>query len=172
MSIIPLHLQRRFEQRWAAKLARSVASVAPKSISLKRAVQNSPRPAKEKEKPAGLNSAGLVGSSTRTTGRWMWRTVPPILPATPYIANSKTQMAATRAPASKSTIRRSSRSRPWGERKLGPSSLFWILATAEAPSGSVSRTCVHFCTYVSLFPILVPRNGTNGFHCVLKLAGQ
>jgi hypothetical protein len=65
MSIIPLHLQRRFEQRWAAKLARSVASVAPKSISLKRAVQNSPRPLKEKEKPAGLNSAGLVGSSTR-----------------------------------------------------------------------------------------------------------
>jgi hypothetical protein len=51
MSIIPLHLQRRFEQRWAAKLARSVASVAPKSISLKRAVQNSPRPAKAKEKP-------------------------------------------------------------------------------------------------------------------------
>jgi len=66
MSIIPLHLQRRFEQRWAVKLARSVASVAPKSISLKRAVQNSPRPAKAKEKPAGLNSAGLVGSSART----------------------------------------------------------------------------------------------------------
>jgi hypothetical protein len=59
MSIIPLHLQRRFEQRWAAKLARSVASVAPKSIRLKRAVQNSPRPdAKAKEKP-GVEFSGL-----------------------------------------------------------------------------------------------------------------
>jgi hypothetical protein len=32
MSIIPLDLQRRFEQRWAAKLASPVPSAAPKSI--------------------------------------------------------------------------------------------------------------------------------------------
>ena len=54
MSTIPLHLQRRFEQRWAAKLASLVPSSAPKNISLKRAVKNTPRPAKAKEEPAGL----------------------------------------------------------------------------------------------------------------------
>jgi hypothetical protein len=54
MSIIPLHLQRRFELRWAAKLARSVASAVPKSSSLKRAVKTAPRPAKAQEDPAGL----------------------------------------------------------------------------------------------------------------------
>jgi hypothetical protein len=57
MSIIPLHLQRRFEQRWAAKLASQVQPGAPKSISLKRAVKNSPRPSKAKEEPAGLKRA-------------------------------------------------------------------------------------------------------------------
>jgi len=35
MSIIPLHLQRRFEQRWAAKFARPVASATPENIGLK-----------------------------------------------------------------------------------------------------------------------------------------
>jgi hypothetical protein len=53
MSAIPLHLQRRFEQRWAAKLASLVSSAAPKSISLKRAVKSLARPA-EAKKPAGL----------------------------------------------------------------------------------------------------------------------
>jgi hypothetical protein len=55
MSAIPLHLQRRFEQRWAAKLASLVPSAALKSISLKRAVKNAPRPAKAKEEPAVSN---------------------------------------------------------------------------------------------------------------------
>jgi hypothetical protein len=54
MSIIPVHLQRRFEQRWAAKLASLVPPAAPKSISLKRAVKNAPHPTKAKEEPAGL----------------------------------------------------------------------------------------------------------------------
>jgi hypothetical protein len=54
VSAIPLHLQRRFEQRWAAKLASLIPSAAPKSISLKRAVKSSPRPAKAKEEPTGL----------------------------------------------------------------------------------------------------------------------
>ncbi|MGC1562171.1 MAG: hypothetical protein WA820_20295 [Bradyrhizobium sp.] len=35
MSIIPLHLQRRFEQRWAAKFARPIASATPENIGLK-----------------------------------------------------------------------------------------------------------------------------------------
>jgi hypothetical protein len=54
MSVIPLHLQRRFGQRWSAKLASLARSAAPKSVSLKRTVKSSPRPAKAKEEPAGL----------------------------------------------------------------------------------------------------------------------
>jgi len=63
MSAIPLHLQRRFEQRWAARFVSPVASAAPKGISLKGislkgiglkgTVNSLPRPAKAKEKPAG-----------------------------------------------------------------------------------------------------------------------
>jgi hypothetical protein len=52
MSTIPLHLQRKFEQRWAARFASPVASAAPKSTDLKGAVNNLPRRAKAKEKPA------------------------------------------------------------------------------------------------------------------------
>jgi hypothetical protein len=55
MSTIPLHLQRKFEQRWAARFVSPVASAAPKSTDLKGAVANPPRPAKAKEKPAELN---------------------------------------------------------------------------------------------------------------------
>ena len=44
MSGIPLHIQRRFERRWAAKLASSGASAAPKSIDLKGTVNSLPRP--------------------------------------------------------------------------------------------------------------------------------
>ena len=35
MSIIPLHLQRKFEQRWAARFDPRVVSATPKNISLK-----------------------------------------------------------------------------------------------------------------------------------------
>jgi hypothetical protein len=52
MSPIPLHLQRRFEQRWAAKLASPAASATPKSIGLKRTAGSLSRPAKAKGKPA------------------------------------------------------------------------------------------------------------------------
>jgi hypothetical protein len=51
MSAIPLHLQRKFEQRWAARFA---SPAAPKSTGLKGTVNNLPRPAKAKEKPAEL----------------------------------------------------------------------------------------------------------------------
>jgi hypothetical protein len=54
MSAIPLHLQRKFEQRWAARFAPPVAPAAPKSADLKGTVNNLPRPAKAKEKPAEL----------------------------------------------------------------------------------------------------------------------
>jgi hypothetical protein len=52
MSAIPLHLQRRFEQRWAARFVSPAASAAPKSIGLKAAVKSLRHPAKAKEKPA------------------------------------------------------------------------------------------------------------------------
>jgi hypothetical protein len=53
MNAIPLHLQRRFEQRWAAKLGSLVPSAASKSIGFKPAVKALPRTAKAKE-PAVL----------------------------------------------------------------------------------------------------------------------
>ena len=54
MSGIPLHIQRRFEQRWAAQLASSGASAAPIGIDLKGAVNSLRRRAtKTQEKPAG-----------------------------------------------------------------------------------------------------------------------
>ena len=49
MSGIPLHIQRKLEQRWAAKLALSGASVAPKSIDLKGTVNSLPRVTTAKE---------------------------------------------------------------------------------------------------------------------------
>jgi hypothetical protein len=55
MSAIPLHLQRRFEQRWAARFVSPVASAAPKRVGSKATPKNSPRLAKAKEKPAGLS---------------------------------------------------------------------------------------------------------------------
>jgi hypothetical protein len=55
MSGIPVHVQRSFEQRWAAKLASSDASGAPKSVDLKGTVNRSPRPTRAKQKPAELS---------------------------------------------------------------------------------------------------------------------
>jgi hypothetical protein len=55
MSIIPLHLQRRFEQRWAAQFGSRISQAAPKTVRLKGSpVNTAPRGAKAKEKPAGL----------------------------------------------------------------------------------------------------------------------
>ena len=52
MNTIPLHLQRRFEQRWAAKFVRPVASATRKIIVAKGTIKSLARPAKEKERPA------------------------------------------------------------------------------------------------------------------------
>jgi hypothetical protein len=43
MSSIPLHIKRKFEQRWSAKLASLVPSAARKSISLERIVKKARR---------------------------------------------------------------------------------------------------------------------------------
>jgi hypothetical protein len=55
MSVIPLHLQRRFEQRWAARFVSPVASAAPKSLGLKGALQQLAATGKSKRKPAELS---------------------------------------------------------------------------------------------------------------------
>jgi hypothetical protein len=55
MSDIPLHLQRRFEQRWAARFVRPAAPAAPKRLDLKRPIHNLPLIAKAKEKDARLS---------------------------------------------------------------------------------------------------------------------
>jgi hypothetical protein len=72
MSAIPLHLQRRCEQRWAARFVSRVGSVAPKSVDLKETVGSLPRAAKAKEEPADLSSrhsaeGGSVHSGKSTT---------------------------------------------------------------------------------------------------------
>jgi hypothetical protein len=55
MGGIPLHLQRRFEQRWAARFIRPVASATPKGIVLKDSINSLARPEKAKEKPSELS---------------------------------------------------------------------------------------------------------------------
>jgi hypothetical protein len=56
MSIIPLHLQRRFELRWAAQFGSPAIPAVPKMVRLKGSPVNiAPRAAKAKQKPAGLS---------------------------------------------------------------------------------------------------------------------
>ena len=55
MSIIPLHLQRRFEQRWAARVASLVGTTALKNVVSKGSPINvAPRATRAKEGPARL----------------------------------------------------------------------------------------------------------------------
>jgi len=74
MSAIPLHLQRKFERRWAARFVSPVVSLAPKNTALKATANNLSRPAKAKEKLTELSKAGLVstgvgGARPRLQGR-------------------------------------------------------------------------------------------------------
>ena len=56
MSIVPLHLQRRFEQRWAAQFGSRVIPSLPANVGLKGSPDSvARRAAKAKEKPAGLS---------------------------------------------------------------------------------------------------------------------
>jgi len=59
MSIFPLHVQRKLEQRWAAKFASPVASAARKSTSLKGTGNQLSEPAKAKRKTRRVEAAGL-----------------------------------------------------------------------------------------------------------------
>ena len=61
MSIIPLHIQRRFEQRWAARFSSLVIPGRTKERRIERLTVNiAPRAAKAKEKPAGVPPGSLV----------------------------------------------------------------------------------------------------------------
>jgi len=65
MSIIPLDLQRRCEQRWAARFSRSEEPVASRKQGPERESQQIAAPGKGKRKthrikPAGLRSASAV----------------------------------------------------------------------------------------------------------------
>jgi hypothetical protein len=54
MSIIPLHVQRRFEQRWAARFGSPVIPAVPKNVGLKGApVKERRAPQKPKKNPPG-----------------------------------------------------------------------------------------------------------------------
>jgi hypothetical protein len=56
MSIIPRHIQRRFEQRWVAQFGSLVVPSAAKNVGSKGSPVNvAPRAAKAKEKPAALS---------------------------------------------------------------------------------------------------------------------
>jgi hypothetical protein len=52
MSIIPLHLERRFEQRWAARFGSLVIPALPKNVGLKDRRQPCGALGKAKKKPA------------------------------------------------------------------------------------------------------------------------
>jgi hypothetical protein len=51
MSAIPLHIQRRFEQRWAARHIRPVAPISSKTAGVKRAAPTRRRSRKPKKNP-------------------------------------------------------------------------------------------------------------------------
>lgn len=74
MSVIPLHIQRKFERRWAARFASSVASAAPKTADSKGTVNNRPRPSK-------ANSLSNRDPSMAETGAWV--------PARPHDSGSQ-----------------------------------------------------------------------------------
>jgi hypothetical protein len=64
MNIIPLHLQRRFEQRWAAQFGSLIIPAVPKNVGLKVRHTLTPCSAKAKKNPAG----GVGGPAGLATG--------------------------------------------------------------------------------------------------------
>jgi hypothetical protein len=59
MSAIPIHIQRRLDQKWASRLTLQVASNAPKNVGTKAAVSTiGRRAAKTKEKIRRVETAG------------------------------------------------------------------------------------------------------------------
>jgi hypothetical protein len=63
MSIIPLHIQRRFEQRWAARFGSPAIPARTREHRIGGRYHPTPTRGKAKEKPAGL-TADLKSAST------------------------------------------------------------------------------------------------------------
>jgi hypothetical protein len=64
MSIIPLHLQKRFEERWAARFGSLVIPAAPKSVGLKDSPSTLRRARQSQRKNRQVESAVLKSAST------------------------------------------------------------------------------------------------------------
>lgn len=62
MNAIPLHLQRKFERRSAARFRSQAASAVPQSNQLKGADNALPRPEKAKESPTESGKQARQGS--------------------------------------------------------------------------------------------------------------
>jgi hypothetical protein len=62
MSAIPLHLQRRFEQRWAARFGSLVIPAVPKEVGLKGSPSTLRGARQSQRKTRRVESAGLVSS--------------------------------------------------------------------------------------------------------------
>ena len=60
MSIIPLHLKRRFEQRWASRFTLPIASNAPKNIGTKATPSTVGARGKDQRKTRRVETAGLT----------------------------------------------------------------------------------------------------------------
>jgi hypothetical protein len=65
MSDIPVHLQRKFEQRWAARFVTSAESAAPQKQWPERHNQPVTAPSKRTRKTRRLNPAGLESLAVR-----------------------------------------------------------------------------------------------------------
>ena len=77
MSIIPLHLQRRVEQRWAARFGSLAIPSVQTNVGLKGSpVNGAPRAAKAKEKPAGLSRIHHIAASHRTASLVLGSLIP------------------------------------------------------------------------------------------------
>jgi hypothetical protein len=77
MRAVPLHIQRRLEQRWASRFTAPAASNASKDVGTKPTCQNqlvARGAAKTKEKPAGLSpNSALRGKFHRRIDRLLMR---------------------------------------------------------------------------------------------------
>jgi hypothetical protein len=62
MSIIPLDVQRRCEQRWAARFARQAPEPSSQKSEHEKQGQQSVAPAKAKEKARPVEPAGLIST--------------------------------------------------------------------------------------------------------------
>jgi hypothetical protein len=69
MSAIPIHLQRRFEQRWASRYAASAAASAPKYTRIKAEIPTSTVPDNDLTEPIAVAMLSHDGRAAGYTPR-------------------------------------------------------------------------------------------------------